>query len=81
MKTQGVGFKGNAKKASEAWAGDRYTAWEEKASGEVPIVWTSVWDTAEDATQFFATYIHPNLPPGITPKRTLLQLPRLVQAG
>ena len=39
-----------------------------------------VWETAEDATQFFAAHVHPNLPPGITPKRTVLQLHRLVQA-
>jgi hypothetical protein len=39
-----------------------------------------VWETAEDATHFFATCIHPTLPPGITPKRTLLQLHSLVQA-
>jgi hypothetical protein len=40
-----------------------------------------IWETQEDATEFFAQYIHPNLPPGIKPKRTLLQLHSLVQAG
>jgi hypothetical protein len=40
-----------------------------------------IWETQEDATQFFARYIHPALPPGITPKRTLLLLHSLVQAG
>ena len=39
-----------------------------------------VWDTQEDATQFFARYIHPNLPPGISPKRTVLQLHALIKA-
>ena len=38
-----------------------------------------VWETQEDATQFFAKYIHPNLPPGIKPQRTLLELHSLVQ--
>ena len=38
-----------------------------------------IWETQEDATQFFAQHIHPNLPPGIKPKRTLLQLHSLVQ--
>ena len=33
-----------------------------------------IWDSQEHATQFFATHIQPNLPPGITPKRTLLEL-------
>ena len=38
--------------------------------------WTCVeiWETAEDATQFFARHVHPNLPPGIAPKRTLREL-------
>jgi len=49
-------------------------------AGPVDGGWRSfeVWETSEDATRFFATYIHPNLPPGITPKRTLLQLHSLV---
>ena len=33
-----------------------------------------VWETQEDATEFFAKHIHPNLPAGIKPKRTLLTL-------
>ena len=40
-----------------------------------------IWETQEDATQFFATYIHPNLPEGIKPRRTLLQLHSLLKAG
>ena len=39
-----------------------------------------IWETQEDATQFFAKFIHPNLPEGITPKRTLLPLHSLVKA-
>ena len=39
-----------------------------------------VWESQEDATEFFAKYIHPNLPPGIKPQRTLLQLHSLVRA-
>ena len=31
-----------------------------------------------DATMFFAKYIHPNLPPGVTPQRTYLELHSLV---
>ena len=40
-----------------------------------------IWETQEDATQFFAKYIHPNLPEGIKPQRTLLHLHSLVKAG
>lgn len=38
--------------------------------------WTCVeiWETADDATQFFATHVHPILPPGIKPKRTIREL-------
>lgn len=37
-----------------------------------------VWETAADATRFFATYVFPNLPPGVRPKRTLVELHALV---
>ncbi len=56
MQTQGVGFKGAARTASEGWDGDRYTAWAAKGSSAVTIVWTSVWDTPEDAKEFYTTY-------------------------
>jgi hypothetical protein len=50
-------------------------------AGPVDDGWRSfeVWETQEDATAFFAKYIHPNLPEGIKPKRTLLQLHSLVR--
>jgi hypothetical protein len=38
-----------------------------------------VWESQDDATRFFAEFIHPNLPPGITPKRTYLNLCSLVR--
>jgi hypothetical protein len=28
-----------------------------------------VWESAKDANQFFAEFIHPNLPAGVKPKR------------
>jgi hypothetical protein len=37
-----------------------------------------VWETAADATRFFATYVHPHLPPGVRPKRTLVELHALL---
>jgi hypothetical protein len=40
-----------------------------------------IWESQEDATEFFAKYIHPNLPEGIKPKRTLLELHSLVKPG
>lgn len=33
-----------------------------------------IWETADDATRFFAEHVHPNLPPGIKPQRTLREL-------
>ena len=39
-----------------------------------------VWESQEDATRFFAEFVHPNLPPGITPKRSYLDLCSLVTA-
>ena len=38
-----------------------------------------VWESKEAATKFFAEFIHPNLPPGITPKRSYLDLSSLVK--
>ena len=31
-----------------------------------------------DATRFFATYVRPELPPGMNPKRTLVELHALL---
>ena len=39
-----------------------------------------IWESQEDATQFFAKYIHPNLPPGVKPRRSVLELHSLVTA-
>jgi hypothetical protein len=39
-----------------------------------------IWESQEEATQFFAKYVHPNLPPGIKPKRTYLTLHTLITA-
>jgi hypothetical protein len=38
-----------------------------------------LWETEEDATQFFAKFVHPNLPTGIKPKRSLRELHSLVR--
>jgi hypothetical protein len=56
MKTQGLSFKKPVKEAVEGWDGDRYTAWIEKSTGRVTIVWTSAWDSEKDAQEFADTY-------------------------
>jgi hypothetical protein len=38
-----------------------------------------LWESQEDATQFFATYIHPNLPDGVRPRRSILELHSLIK--
>jgi hypothetical protein len=37
-----------------------------------------IWETKQDANQFFAQHVHPNLPPGIKPKRTFQDLHSVV---
>jgi hypothetical protein len=38
-----------------------------------------LWETADDATAFFAKFVQPNLPPGIKPKRSIQDLHSLVR--
>jgi hypothetical protein len=38
-----------------------------------------VWESARHASAFFAKFVHPNLPPGIKPKRTVHELHSLVK--
>lgn len=37
-----------------------------------------VWETSRDANRFYAKFVHPNLPPGLKPKRTFQNLHSLV---
>lgn len=37
-----------------------------------------IWESAKDANQFFATFVHPNLPSGVKPRRSLQDLHNLV---
>jgi hypothetical protein len=37
-----------------------------------------IWESQADATAFFARHVHPNLPPGATPRRTYVELHALV---
>ena len=40
-----------------------------------------VWESAGDATAFFAAHVHPNLPPGVRPRRTIVELHALFLEG
>jgi hypothetical protein len=37
-----------------------------------------VWETAREATHFYANFVHPNLPAGLQPKRSLHELQTFV---
>ena len=55
------------------------------AHGAAPAgdVWRvfEIWESQADAAQFFAEHIHPNLPEGVKPKRTILELHSLVMGS
>jgi hypothetical protein len=38
-----------------------------------------LWETQDDANQFFARFVHPNLPPGVKPKREFVSLHTLIR--
>jgi hypothetical protein len=38
-----------------------------------------IWDSTQAANDFFAKFVHPNLPPGIKPRRTFQELHAIVQ--
>jgi hypothetical protein len=41
---------------------------------------TEIWESVQDATRFYATYVDPQLPPGVKPRRRFQQLHSLVRA-
>jgi hypothetical protein len=43
-------------KASEGWGGDRFQTFEHKPTGAVLVIWKTVWDTPQDAREFFDAY-------------------------
>jgi len=49
-------------------------------AGMSPEGWRvfEIWDSQQEATEFFAKYIRPMLPPGMKPKRTYLDLHNLM---
>ena len=38
-----------------------------------------IWETKQEANQFFAQHVHPNLPPGIKPRRSFQELHGIVR--
>lgn len=41
---------------------------------------TEIWDSVKQASDFYAKYVDPNLPPGVKPKRTFIELHSLIRA-
>jgi len=54
---QFLNSKAESKRAAAGWAGDRYEVYEGTAPGESFITQMSVWDTENDAREFFEAYI------------------------
>lgn len=46
-----------SKKAAAGWGGDRYALYEELKTGRVLLAQLLVWDTPEDAQEFFDAYV------------------------
>ncbi|MDQ6653764.1 MAG: hypothetical protein M3Y84_13610 [Acidobacteriota bacterium] len=46
-----------SKRAAAGWAGDRFALYEGSKPGQVFIAQASVWDTANDAREFFDAYV------------------------
>lgn len=49
--------KDQARQAAAGWGGDQYALYERASDGHLLIVQRSVWDTAEDATEFVNAYV------------------------
>lgn len=41
---------------SSGWGGDRWQVWEEPNTGNLKVVWHTVWDTTKDAEEFFHAF-------------------------
>jgi hypothetical protein len=54
---QFLNAEADSKRAAAGWGGDRYAVYESSASGEVLIAQDSVWDTENDAREFFEAYV------------------------
>lgn len=45
----------DARQVAGGWDGDRFIAYQNR--GEISFAWATVWDSAEDATEFFQKYL------------------------
>jgi hypothetical protein len=45
-----------SKRSAAGWAGDRFALYEEPKSGQVFVAQLTVWDSPEDAREFFEAY-------------------------
>ncbi len=46
----------DAERAAAGWGGDRYAVYEQKTDGRVLLAQSTVWDTEQDAQEFYAAY-------------------------
>ncbi len=49
--------RGDSQRAAEGWGGDRYALYEGANKGEALLAQLSVWDTDDDAIEFFDAYV------------------------
>lgn len=58
-----------SKRAAAGWGGDKYALYEHSVTGELFLVQVALWDTVQDAEEFFDAYV----------KRTALRYPEVTQ--
>ncbi|HKO42485.1 MAG TPA: hypothetical protein VJU84_04305 [Pyrinomonadaceae bacterium] len=58
-----------SKRAAAGWGGDKYALYEHSTTGDLFLVQVALWDTVEDAKEFFDAYV----------KRTALRYPEATQ--
>lgn len=46
----------NAIATSSGWGGDKWQVWEDENTGQLRIIWYTMWDTAKDADEFFNAF-------------------------
>jgi heme-degrading monooxygenase HmoA len=72
-------YDGMAAMAAEhlrRWPG--FVAHFARREGELMKV-TEIWESADECARFFAEVVHPNLPPGVKPKRVVTELRNLIK--
>ena len=59
----------DSKRAAAGWGGDKYALYEHSTTGDLFLVQVALWDTVQDAKEFFDAYV----------KRTALRYPEVTQ--